>query len=102
LVGYYDGKQLRFAAKVRAGLIPHLRRRLLEQLKPLRTRRCPFANLPDADTSRWGGGITQEEMSQLQWTRAMLVVQMRFAEWTAENRLRHAQDKSAREVRREP
>ena len=107
LVGYYEGKALRFAAKVRAGLIPHLRRSLLDKLKPLRVTRCPFANLPDADTSRWGGGITQEEMSQMQWTRPKLVVQIRFVEWTAENRLRHAQflnerlDKSPKDVHRE-
>jgi bifunctional non-homologous end joining protein LigD len=62
LVGYYEGKDLRFAAKVRAGLIPHLRRSLLETLKPLAVGTCPFSNLPDADTSRWGGGVTPEEM----------------------------------------
>ena len=62
LVGYYEGKELRFAAKVRGGLIPHLRRSLLHVLKPLGTSRCPFSNLPDADTSRWGGGVTAEEM----------------------------------------
>ena len=95
---------MRFAAKVRADLIPHLRRSLLEALKPLRTTQCPFFNLPDADTSRWGGGVTAEEMSQLQWTKPQLVVQTQFVEWTAENRLRHAkflglrEDKSARDV----
>lgn len=108
LVGTYEGKQLRFAAKVRAGVIPHLRRRLLNDLRSLRTTRCPFAKLPDADTSRWGGGITLEEMSQMQWTRPKVVVQIQFVEWTAENRLRHAQfiglrpDKSPKDVHREP
>ena len=98
---------MRFAAKVRAGLIPHLRRSLLEQLKPLRTAQCPFSNLTDGDTSRWGGGVTAEEMSQLQWTRPKLVVQIQFVEWTAEGRLRHAKflgfrdDKSAKQVIRE-
>jgi ATP-dependent DNA ligase len=107
LVGYYEGRQLRFAAKVRAGLIPHLRRSLLEALKPLRTQRCPFSNLPDADTSRWGGGVTPEEISTLQWVKPQLVAQIRFVEWTAEGRLRHAKflglrhDKSAQQVVRE-
>jgi bifunctional non-homologous end joining protein LigD len=107
LVGYYEGKDLRFAAKVRAGLIPHLRRSLLETLKPLRVGTCPFSNLPDADTSRWGGGITPEEMNALRWVRPKLVAQIRFVEWTAEGRLRHAKflglrhDKSAKEVVRE-
>lgn len=107
LVGYYERKQLRFAAKVRAGLIPHLRRSLLQDLKPLRTTHCPFANLPDADTSRWGGGVTADEMDTLEWVNPMLVVQIQFVEWTAENRLRHAKfiglrtDKAAKDVHRE-
>ena len=37
LVGYYEGKDLSFAAKVRAGLTPHLRREVFEVLKPLHT-----------------------------------------------------------------
>jgi bifunctional non-homologous end joining protein LigD len=63
LVGYYEGKSLRFAGKVRAGLIPHVRSELLNKLKPLRVQDTPFVNLPDAETSRWGGGITAEQMS---------------------------------------
>jgi len=107
LVGYYEGRQLRFASKVRAGLIPHLRRSLLQDLKPLRTARCPFSNLPDADTSRWGGGVTTAEMKTLQWVKPKLLAQIRFVEWTAEGRLRHAKflslrsDKSAKDVHRE-
>jgi len=46
-------------------------------------------------------------MSEMQWTKPELVAQIRFVEWTAENRLRHAaflglrDDKAAREVKRE-
>src|SRR5262249_3390367 len=43
LVGYYDRKQLYFAAKVRAGLTPQLRTALFERLAPLNIPRCPFA-----------------------------------------------------------
>ena len=66
-----------------------------------------FANLPDASTGHWGGGISAEQMSEMRWTRPELVAQIRFTEWTADNRLRHAAflglrfDKAAREVRRE-
>ena len=107
LVGYYEGRTLRFAGKVRAGFTPHIRRELVERLKPLATAGCPFANLPDTSTGRWGGGITAEQMREMQWTRPELVAQVRFTEWTADNRLRHAAflglrfDKAAREVRRE-
>jgi len=108
LVGYYEGKELRFAGKVRAGLVPHVRREVLGKLKPLQVQDCPFANLPDTDVGRWGGGITADQMRAMHWTKPQLVAQIRFVEWTAENRLRHAAflglrlDKSTREVRREP
>jgi bifunctional non-homologous end joining protein LigD len=107
LVGYHQGRKLQFAGKVRAGFTPHIRREVLGRLKSLATGTCPFANLPDASPGRWGGGITAEQMREMQWTRPELVAQIRFTEWTADNRLRHAAflglrlDKAAREVRRE-
>ena len=107
LVGYYEGRRLQFAGKVRAGFTPHIRREVVERLKPLAITTCPFANLPDASTGHWGGGITAEQMREMQWTRPELVAQIRFTEWTADHRLRHAAflglrfDKTAREVRRE-
>jgi bifunctional non-homologous end joining protein LigD len=107
LVGYYEGQQLLFAGKVRAGFIPHVRREVLERLSPLKISKCPFANLPDAGAGRWGGGITVDQMGEMQWTKPQLVAQVRFTEWTAESRLRHAAflglrlDKAARDVRRE-
>ena len=64
LVGYYKGKELRFAGKVRAGLIPHVRREVLGKLKPLQVQECPFANLPDTDVERWGGGSTADKAAQ--------------------------------------
>jgi bifunctional non-homologous end joining protein LigD len=108
LVGYYSGDELLFAGKVRAGFIPHLRREVLSKLKPLNIAKCPFANLPDADAGRWGGGVTSDQMSEMQWTKPELVAQIRFVEWTAENRLRHAAflglriDKAAGAVKRAP
>jgi bifunctional non-homologous end joining protein LigD len=107
LVGYYAAKKLQFAGKVRAGFTPHIRRELVERLKPLVTATCPFANLPDASTGHWGGGITAQQMCEMQWARPELVAQIRFTEWTADNRLRHAGflglrlDKAASEVHRE-
>jgi bifunctional non-homologous end joining protein LigD len=76
-------------------------------LRPRHTARCRFVDLPNSKSSRWGGGITAEEMRQMQWVKPDLVAQLRFVEWTAEGRLRHAKfpglrsDKSAGEVRRE-
>jgi ATP-dependent DNA ligase len=41
LVGYYDATGLRFAGKVRAGFVPHLRREVFKALKPLHTDDVP-------------------------------------------------------------
>jgi bifunctional non-homologous end joining protein LigD len=107
LIGYYEGKGLCFAGKVRAGLVPYVRRDLLKKLRPLEIERCPFANLPSAGSSRWGGGVTAEEMHEMRWVKPKPVAQVRFVEWTAEGRLRHAAflglrtDKAAKDVRRE-
>src|SRR6202035_4788024 len=55
MVGYYDGRKFRFAGKVRAGMVPHVRRELLKKLMSYKASKCPFVNLPDAKRSRWGG-----------------------------------------------
>jgi DNA ligase D-like protein (predicted ligase) len=47
LVGYHEGKQLRFAGKVRAGFTPHLRREVFESLKPLQIATCPLRGPPE-------------------------------------------------------
>jgi bifunctional non-homologous end joining protein LigD len=107
LVGYFDDQKLRFAGKVRAGLVPHVRSELVGKLKSLQLNRCPFVDLPTEGSSRWGGGVSAEDMKEITWTKPELVAQIRFVEWTAENRLRHSKflglrrDKIAKDVRRE-
>ena len=90
LVGFYDERTLRFAGKVRAGFTPHLRREVFARLKPLHASKCPFADLPNSKTSHWGGGVTAEQMSEMQWVKPKLVAQIRFVEWTTDDHLRHA------------
>lgn len=107
LVGYFENRELRFAAKVRAGLVPHVRRQLARTLTDLRQKECPFVDLPSEGSSRWGGGVSAEDMKEIVWTKPDLVVQIEFVEWTAENRLRHSRflglrsDKAAADVGRE-
>lgn len=107
VVGYYDGKDLLSAGKVRAGLTPPLRRQLFDALARLRQKRCPFANLPDSGSSHWGEGITAEDMETIAWVKPTTVVQVAFTEWTRDGHLRHASflgvrdDVTARDVRRE-
>jgi DNA ligase D-like protein (predicted ligase) len=108
LVGYYEGSGLRFAGKVRAGFTPHLRREVHEHLRRLHAARCPFVDLPTTKASHWGGGVTAEQMGEMQWLKPESVAQIRFVEWTADGHLRHAaflglrSDKAPLEVRREP
>jgi len=106
LVGYYERKSLKFAGKVRAGLVPHTRRELAAMLLQRVISNCPFSDLPSGK-SRWGGGVTADQMHEMRWVRPEVVAQIRFVEWTAEGRLRHAtfiglrSDKSGIDVRRE-
>ena len=60
VVGFFRGKDLIYAARVRAGLVPATRRAVFERLKHLRTLTCPFANLPEPTAGRWGQGLTAE------------------------------------------
>jgi bifunctional non-homologous end joining protein LigD len=90
LVGYYEGRKLHFAGKVRAGMTPRLRAQLFDRLQPLAVGACPFADLPNSKSSHWGTGVTAEEMREMTWVRPRTVVQIRFVEWTAEGNLRHS------------
>jgi bifunctional non-homologous end joining protein LigD len=87
VAGYYEGRKLRAAGKVRNGLTPRLRRDLFTLLQPLIVARCPFVNLPNAKTGRWGEGITAEDMPTITWVKPVVVAEIAFTEWTAS---RHA------------
>ena len=80
LVGYYDDTGLRFAGRVRAGFVPHLRREVARMLKPHHVDDCPFGDLPNSKSFRWGGGVTADRMREMQWVKPKLVEQIRFVE----------------------
>lgn len=107
LVGYYEGKDLIFIAKIRNGFTPALRREVAKNFGTLRTSQCPFANLPEPASARRGEAITAEVMRKIQWLRPKLVAQIEFTEWTKGNHLRHSRfialrdDKRASEVVKE-
>jgi bifunctional non-homologous end joining protein LigD len=106
LVGYYEGRHLHFAGRVRAGLTPHIRTGIFRTMAADEIVRCPFVNLPMSTTSHWGEGITPEDMVKFRWVKPRLVVEVSFVEWTRDNLLRHSQfvglrqDKNPRQVRR--
>ena len=107
VIGYYEGNDLIYVGRTRNGFTPAIRQRLYKLFKPLEIPTCPFANLPEARSGRWGVGLTRAKMADCRWLTPVLVGQFEFVEWTPDNHLRHTRfiglrdDKPAREVRRE-
>jgi bifunctional non-homologous end joining protein LigD len=93
LLGYYDGRDLRYAGKVGTGFTRATLSDLAERLAPLRRATSPFADEVRERTATW--------------VEPRLVAQIGFSEWTRDGRLRHPrflglrEDKAAREVVRE-
>jgi DNA ligase D-like protein (predicted ligase) len=94
LVGYYDGKALRYAGKVGTGYDRRTLEHLHQRLVPLHRAASPFSEGP-------------APAGDIQWVTPKLVGQIGFSEWTSAGLLRHPRflglrdDKAAREVRRE-
>ena len=107
IIGYYDGSHLLYTARTRNGFAPASRQQLFRKLKPLETPDCPFDNLPEKKSGRWGQGLTAAKMKECRWIKPVLVGQFEFVEWTPDNHLRHSrfvglrEDKKPREVIRE-
>jgi len=107
LIGYYEAKQLRFCGKVGTGFDQALLRSLHARMQALEQVDCPFVNLPETKSSRWSPTLTAREMKKCHWLEPKLVAQIRFTEWTDEDKLRHPvflglrEDKNASEVGRE-
>ena len=59
IVGYYESEGL-YAAKVRNGFVPQVRREVASRFNGLEIDTCPFANLPERKRTQWA--LTKEEM----------------------------------------
>jgi len=107
VIGYYEGDRLIYSARTRNGFTPATRNQLFKKFATLEIPECPFANLPEARSGRWGEGLTKAKMAQCRWLKPVLVGQFEFVEWTPDNHLRHSrfvalrEDKPAQDVRRE-
>jgi bifunctional non-homologous end joining protein LigD len=105
--GHYQGGKLMYAARTRNGFRPKLRDELMKRFRTLEIAQCPFANLPEKRSGRWGAGLTAAKMQECQWLRPDLVGQFEYVEWTPEGHLRHSRfiglrnDKKPTEVVRE-
>jgi DNA ligase D-like protein (predicted ligase) len=107
IFGYYEGDRLIYVARTRNGFTPVMRAQLFRKFRSLEISGCPFANLPEARSGRWGQGLTKEKMKDCRWLKPELVAHVEFLEWTADNHLRHSrfsglrEDKPARDVTRD-
>jgi bifunctional non-homologous end joining protein LigD len=107
VIGYYEKGRLLFATRTRNGFTPATRQQVFRKLRTLEIAECPFANLPEARSGRWGQGLTKAKMAECRWLKPVLVGQFEFLEWTPDNHLRHArfvalrEDRPPRSVRRE-
>ncbi|HEX2294142.1 MAG TPA: non-homologous end-joining DNA ligase [Actinomycetota bacterium] len=94
LLGYYDGRELRYAGKVGTGFTQKTLSDLHAKMRPLERPESPFAGKPPV---RKGA----------HWLAPKLVAQIGFSEWTGDGKLRHPRflglrtDKKARDVVRE-
>lgn len=93
LVGYREGKRLRYASHVGSGFDAGTLSRLIALLDPLRTDDCPFVTRPELHRNT-------------QWVKPRLVAEVRYQNWTEDGFLRAPvflrlrDDLNARTVRR--
>jgi bifunctional non-homologous end joining protein LigD len=98
VLGYYVGNELVYAGNVGTGFNSREIDKLLDRLRPLRRDAPPFREVPKMPKVR---------KSDVIWVEPKLVVQVEFAEWTHDGRLRAPsykgirEDKAAEDVRKE-
>jgi bifunctional non-homologous end joining protein LigD len=97
----------KFAGRVGTGFSEKLLNSLHSELEKIRIKSCPFYNVPAAGRNRWDQGLSAAEMKRCHWVRPKMVCQVKFTEWTRDDRLRQPvflgirEDKNANEVVRE-
>jgi ATP-dependent DNA ligase len=98
IIGHYEGDRLIYVARTRNGFTPASRgAQLFRQFRGLETAQCPFANLPEAKSGRWGVGLTVEKMLECRWLNPVLVGQFELLEMTPDGHLRHSRFVGLRE-----
>lgn len=107
LVGFYEGKNLKFAGRVGTGFSEKLLRSLFDDLQTIRAESCPFSNLPAPGRNRWDQGIRRRGEKRCRWVKPAVVCRVKYTEWTRDDRLRQPlflgikEDKNPNEVVRE-
>ena len=106
LVGVYENGKLKFAGRVGTGFSERLLKSRSAEPNKTAVKSCPFFNLP-ATGRGLDPGLTVAEMRRCVWVKPIVVCEVKFTEWTRDDRLRQPvflglrEDKSAGEVVRE-
>src|SRR5947208_11210960 len=107
LVGYHENKKLVFAGKVGTGFTAKWLSILHKKFRAEERSDCPFVDLPSKQNGQWMQGITPSIMRKMHWVNPVFVCEIKFAEWTRDQKLRAPvflglrEDKKASEVVRE-
>jgi len=94
LLGVYDGASLVYVGHVGTGFDRALLAQVMRRMRPLETKRCPFASPPASNAPN-------------HWVRPKLVAEVKFGEWTKDGLMRQPvflglrDDKNPRDVSRE-
>ena len=88
LVGYYKNKKLVFAGKVGTGFTSKSLAALHKKFRAEQRNDCPFVDLPSKQNGQWVLGITPSMMKKMHWINPKFVVEIKFAEWTRDGKLR--------------
>ena len=78
---------LLFIHSIHAGLNPFNRKELHDELKPLRTKICPFVNL--AERRRHKHALTADKVHICVWVKPERRCELAYHEWTPGGHLRH-------------
>jgi bifunctional non-homologous end joining protein LigD len=106
LVGVYENGNLKFAGRVGTGFSERLLKALSLELDEIAVKSCPFFNLPSIGRGL-DPGLAVAEMKRCVWVKPSTVCEVKFTEWTRDDRLRQPvflgirEDKNASEVVRE-
>ncbi|MFN2511904.1 MAG: non-homologous end-joining DNA ligase [Pyrinomonadaceae bacterium] len=76
VVGLYRDGTLHYVAHTGGGFNHQTLAQTYKLMQPLKTKDCPFVNKPKTN-------------EPVQWVKPKLVAQVKFSEWTADERMRH-------------
>ncbi|MDB5230819.1 MAG: ligase, partial [Chitinophagaceae bacterium] len=105
LLGLNEGGEFRFIGPVGTGFSNQTQKEILEKLKPLVTKKCPFKEVPDYNKpSRFRPNPPKAKVT---WVKPEIVAEISYRELTKDGSIRHPsfkglrEDKNAKDVRRE-